>query len=155
MRDLFLILNLILSMLIFSCNNKKNEKNEMKNPQIKKIELLLEKQKECWNSGDIYGFMQGYWQSEKLIFTSENHKPVYGWNNTLERYKKSYPNKESMGKLKFEWLDIQINSDSSSGEIKGYWELIRDNDNPNGEFFIKLRKIENQWKIVKDSTTSN
>ena len=59
--------------------------------EINTIKKILSSQQECWNNGDIDGFMQGYWNSEKLVFTSLNHKPAYGWKNTLERYKNSYP----------------------------------------------------------------
>ena len=67
--------------------------------EIDAIKKILASQQECWNNGDIDGFMQGYWNSEKFIFTSLSHKPAYGWKNTLERYKNSYPTKASMGEL--------------------------------------------------------
>ena len=41
-------------------------------------------------------------------------KPAFGWENTLERYKNSYPTKESMGKLKFEFLDLKLISEKYS-----------------------------------------
>ena len=83
-----------------SCGDKKQQKEGVsQNPnEIKAIKEILNAQKECWNNGDIDGFMEGYWNSEELIFTSLNHKPAFGWENTLERYKNSYPTKESMGK---------------------------------------------------------
>ena len=98
--------------------------------------------------------MLGYWDSEELIFTSTKHIPVYGWQNTLERYKNSYPTKESMGQLKFDFLNVKINPDSISANLTGSWELIRIDDNPKGEFYLELRKFEDKWKIIKDSTTS-
>jgi len=132
----------------------KNKKVEQENPEISEIKLVLEQQQKCWNDGDIDGFMLGYWNSEELIFTSTKHMPAYGWQNTLERYKNSYPTKESMGELKFKFLNVAINPDSASAELQGCWELIRKEDNPKGDFFLELRKIENKWKITKDSTTS-
>ena len=90
---------------------------------------------------------------EELIFTSLNHKPTYGWKNTLERYRNSYPNKESMGEFKFEILDLKLTSISTS-TVKGKWELIRENDNPNGLFWLAIDKIDANWLITKDSTIS-
>jgi hypothetical protein len=120
---------------------------------INAIKKMLSNQQECWNNGDIDGFMQGYWQSEKLIFTSLRHKPAYGWNNTLERYKNSYPTKSSMGELKFQILDLKLIS-KTTATLKGKWGLIREKDNPNGIFWLDIDKFDKDWLITKDSTLS-
>jgi len=138
-----------------SCGDKKQQKEDVsQNPtEIKAIKEILNAQKECWNNGDIDGFMEGYWYSEELIFTSLNHKPAFGWENTLERYKNSYPTKESMGELKFEFLDLKLIS-KNIASLKGKWELIRESDNPNGLFWLYLQKFDEKWLITKDSTIS-
>ena len=51
-----------------------------------------------------------------------------------------------MGKLKFELLHIYVSSDNVCADLKGYWELIRNEDNPKGEFFLELKKIDGNWK---------
>ena len=121
--------------------------------EIDAIKKVLTSQQDCWNNGDINGFMQGYWNSEKLIFTSLNHKPAYGWENTLKRYKNSYPTKESMGEFKFEILDVRLTSTTTS-TLYGKWELIREKDDPNGLFYLNLEKFDENWLITKDSTIS-
>jgi len=121
--------------------------------EIDAIKKMLTTQQECWNNGDINGFMEGYWNSEELIFTSLNHKPAYGWENTLERYKNSYPTKSSMGEFRFEIVDTELTSEETA-TLKGKWELIRMSDNPNGLFWLDLEKIDENWLITKDSTIS-
>ena len=121
--------------------------------EINAIKKMLSNQQECWNNGDIDGFMEGYWQSEKLIFTSLRHKPAYGWNNTLKRYKNSYPTKSSMGELKFQILDLKLIS-KTTATLKGKWELIREKDKPNGIFWLDIDKFDKDWLITKDSTVS-
>lgn len=121
--------------------------------EINTIKKILSSQQKCWNNGDIDGFMQGYWNSEKLVFTSLNHKPAYGWKNTLERYKNSYPTKSSMGELKFEILNLKLIS-KTTATLKGKWELIRQKDHPNGLFWLDIEKFDNNWLITKDSTVS-
>ena len=121
--------------------------------EIEAIKKMLTTQQECWNNGDIDGFMEGYWNSEELIFTSLNHKPAFGWENTLERYKNSYPTKESMGEFRFEILDVRLTSTTTSNLI-GKWELIREKDHPNGLFYLDLEKFDENWLITKDSTVS-
>ena len=151
--------NLIpLSFLLFlSCNtitNSENTKIIIENKEeIYKIQTMLKAQKDCWNSGDIKGFMKGYWNSEELVFTSATHKPAYGWKNTYKRYKESYPDKASMGKLSFKIIDIELLSDTTA-ELKGSWELIRQDDHPQGKFWLDLKKIKKNWVITKDSTIS-
>jgi hypothetical protein len=135
-------------------NNSNTVKTINQDPnEINAIKKMLSNQQECWNNGDIDGFMQGYWQSEKLIFTSLRHKPAYGWNNTLERYKNSYPTKSSMGELKFQILDLKLIS-KTTAILKGKWELIREKDNPNGIFWLDIDKFDKDWLITKDSTLS-
>jgi hypothetical protein len=121
--------------------------------EINNIKKILSSQQECWNNGDIDGFMQGYWNSEKLVFTSLKHKPAYGWKNTLERYKNSYPTRSSMGELVFEILDLKLISEKNAS-LKGKWKLIRENDQPNGLFWLDIEKFDNNWLITKDSTVS-
>ena len=130
---------MILSLLLFlSCNTKNKSQNTniiIQNPQeIYAIKTMLKSQQDYWNNGDIEGFMQGYWNSEDLIFTSLNQKATYGWQNTLDRYKKSYPDKESMGEFKFKILNLKLISKNTE-KLNGKWEIIREKDLPNGVFW--------------------
>lgn len=143
-------------LILLSCNmNNTNSVDVLKQDlnEINTIKKILSSQQKCWNNGDIDGFMQGYWNSEKLVFTSLNHKPAYGWKNTLERYKNSYPTKSSMGELKFEILNLKLIS-KTTATLKGKWELIRQKDHPNGLFWLDIEKFDNNWLITKDSTVS-
>ena len=56
--NIFFFTTTILLVLYLSMN--KNKELEQENPEISNIRLVLEKQQECWNNGDINGFMQGY-----------------------------------------------------------------------------------------------
>ena len=152
MKQLFTLF--LLALLSCSMNDTKNNDIIKQDPnEIDAIKKVLTTQQECWNNGDIDGFMQGYWNSEKLIFTSLSHKPTYGWQNTLERYKESYPDRYSMGEFRFEILDLKLNS-GKTALLKGKWELIRMTDHPNGLFWLDLKKFDENWLITKDSTVS-
>ena len=152
MKQLFTLFLLVFLSCNMNNSNTVNTINQDPN-DINAIKKMLSNQQECWNNGDIDGFMQGYWQSEKLIFTSLRHKPAYGWNNTLERYKSSYPTKSSMGELKFQILDLKLIS-KTTATLKGKWELLREKDNPNGIFWLDIDKFDKDWLITKDSTIS-
>ena len=143
-------------LILLSCNmNNTNTVDTIKQDpnEINSIKKILAAQQECWNNGDIDGFMEGYWNSEKLIFTSLSHKPAFGWKNTLERYKNSYPTKSSMGELKFEILDLQLIS-KTTATLKGKWKILREKDHPNGLFWLDIERFDKDWLITKDSTIS-
>ncbi len=116
MRHILTLFILILSSC--SMNNNSN---------IDNIKKVLYTQQDCWNNGDIDRFMQGYWNSEKLIFATDKGETTFGWKNTLNRYKSSYPTKESMGELKFEIYDVKLTSKKTS-VVNGKWEIIRSKD---------------------------
>ena len=60
------------------------------NKDYQTIKKLLAVQSESWNKGDIDGFMETYWKSEELQFIGSSGV-VYGWQGTLDRYKRTYP----------------------------------------------------------------
>tara|TARA_Y100000385_G_scaffold271261_1_gene311060 strand:- start:229 stop:636 length:408 start_codon:yes stop_codon:yes gene_type:complete len=118
--------------------------------EIMAIKKVLYMQQEYWNNGNIDGFMEGYWNSEKLIFTSLSNEPSFRWKNTFELYKNSYPKKESIGELEFELLDLKLIS-KNTASLKGKWELLRESINTNGYHWLDLQKFDKRWFITKDS----
>jgi ketosteroid isomerase-like protein len=112
---------------------------------------VLETQRIAWNNGDIDGFMQGYWKSDSLMFVGKD-APVYGWQKTLERYKKAYPDKATMGKLTFTILKVDLLDDTNAFML-GAWHLDREKDAPGGYFTLWFRKINGIWVIVVDHTS--
>jgi len=118
----------------------------------KEIQSVLTNQQDAWNNGDIERYMQGYWKSDSLLFTSGGNIQR-GWQATIEKYKKSYDTKEKMGKLYFSDLELNLLS-AESAWIFGHWELKRSKDNPRGVFTLIVRKFEDGWKIIHDHTSS-
>ena|ERR1700744_5176831 len=112
---------------------------------------VLETQRQAWNRGDVEGFMQGYWKSDSLLFVGST-APTRGWQATLDRYKKSYPDKAAMGTLIFTILKVDL-LDSTNAFMLGGWSLKREKDTPGGYFTLWFRKINGEWKIVVDHTS--
>jgi ketosteroid isomerase-like protein len=112
---------------------------------------VLEDQRQAWNRGDIDNYMQGYWKSDSLVFVGKT-APVYGWQGTLDRYKKSYPGKAAMGELTFDIIQVKI-LDDHNAFVLGGWHLKREKDAPGGYFTLWFRKINGEWKIVCDHTS--
>jgi ketosteroid isomerase-like protein len=119
---------------------------------IKNISAVLDAQCKAWNGGDIDGYMNGYWRSDSLVFTSGGNIER-GWKKTLEKYKKSYDSRSKMGILFFSDLRFSVLSENSAWAL-GHWQLKRESDSPEGVFTLIFKKFDNGWKIVHDHTSS-
>ena len=117
-----------------------------------KILALLEAQDEAWNRGDIDGFMAGYWQSEDLRFASGGDV-TRGYAGTLARYKARYSDRALMGTLKTTDHEIILLSPDAA-VAHGRWQLTREKDTPGGLYTLVLRKVDGDWVIISDTTTS-
>jgi len=113
------------------------------------IRNVLAQQVSDWNSFNIEGFMQGYWKSDSLMFIGS--KITHGWDSTLARYKRSYPNQEAMGKLRFEIIRLLFTS-SDACLVTGKYFLQRKADNPSGIFTLLFRKKNGKWVVAYDHT---
>ena len=114
---------------------------------------ILNKQEKDWNRGDIDEFMKGYLKSEKLVFSGSSG-PIYGWKATLDRYKKTYSDKEKMGKLKFEILNV-IALSPKVIQLQGKFNLTRSIGDAFGYFTLNWIKVKNRWYIISDHTSGS
>ena len=143
MKYLFVI---ILALLI-SCQSHTDIGHERK-----EIMSVLLRQQNSWNEGNIEAFMQGYLKSDSLRFASGGNV-TYGWQTTLDRYLKGYPDKSIMGQLTFSEIDIKLISNTSALAF-GKWELERGGDHPWGFFTLIFQRTPEGWRIVHDHTSS-
>ena len=117
------------------------------------IKQLMTEQTKCWNGGDIEGFMETYWKSEMLTFSSGG-KTARGWKTTLERYKKGYDTREKMGVLKFSEIEV-VSLGEKAALVLGRWHLARKKvGDVGGNFSLVWRKFDDGWKIVHDHTST-
>lgn len=112
---------------------------------------VLATQQRAWNQGNIPQFMDAYWKSQELTFSSGG-KTTRGWQATLERYTKRYPDRATMGVLSFEKLE-SVPLDAHAALTLGVWKLERDKP-AEGNFTLVWKKIDGQWKIVHDHSSA-
>ncbi len=117
----------------------------------KNIRNVLIDQTDAWNKGNLQQYMQGYWKNDSLMFIGKSGIN-YGWQKTLETYKKGYPDTAAMGKLNFELLEVKKLSPSYYFLV-GKWNLIRSIGNVGGTFTLLFRKIKNRWVIISDHSS--
>jgi len=140
MKKLVFILGMLISVSSMAQSNDE-----------KIIRNILADQISFWNKGDIPGFMQGYWNSDSLVFVGKNG-PTYGYNNTLRNYQKNYPNKDYMGILNFDILSVQP-MEKDHFFVIGKFMLQRKVGDASGHFTLILRRINGVWKIVSDHSS--
>ena len=115
------------------------------------IEALLEDQAKAWNKGRIPDFMSAYEQSKDLIFTSGGNVRR-GFRETLNKYQKTYGEKDLMGHLEFEILDLRM-LNPSAAIVLGTWELTKTEKEGKGVFTLVMIRESKGWKIIHDHTS--
>ncbi|WP_299002984.1 nuclear transport factor 2 family protein [uncultured Tenacibaculum sp.] len=130
----------------------KQEATKTVSEETEKQEVLsvMKAQEEAWSKHDLEGFMQGYWKSDSLKFYGRNGV-TFGWQKTLDNYKKGYPTKEHSGTLTFKINDISKITEGAYS-VMGEYHLKRPVGDADGVFMIIFKKIQGEWKIIADTS---
>ncbi len=115
------------------------------------IRALLAAQTKAWNNGDLVNFMEGYIPSDSLLFVGKSG-PTYGFTNTLNNYKKGYPDTAAMGKLTFTLLSLSP-IEKKHYRVLGKWELKRSKGDVSGYFTLLFEKIKGKWFVIQDHSS--
>jgi hypothetical protein len=136
------ILFLIASLSICYAQNKDTES----------ILKTLDNQVAMWNAGNVDKFMVGYWSSDSLMFIGSKGI-TKGYQNTLANYKVRYPDRASMGTLKFDILNLKPMGKKHYLVI-GKWHLTRpEKGDVGGHFSFVFEKIKGVWVIIADHSS--
>ena len=115
------------------------------------IREILREQTQAWNQGNIERFMKTYWENDSLMFIGKNGV-TYGWLNTLNNYKRNYPDTIAMGKLSFTILSVKRLSPEYF-HVVGKWHLQRSIGYLEGHYNLLFQKIKGKWVIVADHSS--
>ena len=151
MKYVFIIFNKVLFLLL-TCNLVSAQKIVSKKDSLSIVNILFNQQQN-WNNGDIDAFMEGYMKTNKLVFSGASG-PIYGWESTSNRYKKTYSNRILMGKLKFDVLNMSRLS-SDVVQLQGKFYLTREIEDSSGYFTLTWLKRNGKWLIISDHTSSS
>lgn len=126
--------------------------NGQSNKDILKVKKILMRQADDWNQGKIDQFMIGYWESENLQFIGSKGV-TKGWRSTLNNYKKSYPDKATMGQLSFDVLSTEKLGKKAIMMVGKFTLDRHEKDNLSGHFLLVWKKIKGEWVIIADHTS--
>lgn len=117
------------------------------------IEGVLKQQQAAWNRGDVEAFLTGYWHSPELTFSGATGT-ARGWDGVVARYKKNYPDRDSMGELDFSGLETRFLGPDAA-LVLGKWHLKRETAGDiGGVFTLVWQKFPDGWKIIHDHTST-
>jgi ketosteroid isomerase-like protein len=118
------------------------------------IKKVLDRQEQDWNKGDLDAFLEGYWNSPKVVFQSGGDRNV-GFEAMRDRYRKRYKAEgRAMGRVSFSEVEIEPLGPNSAF-VRGRWGLtMPDGKKPGGLFTLVFRKLPEGWKIVHDHTST-
>ena len=120
--------------------------------QAQSIRAVLSAQQTAWNRGDIPAFLAGYWNSPELTFAGSDGI-VRGYEGLLARYRKSYPDRQTMGALDFSGLEIR-SLGPTAALVLGRWHLNRQAGDVGGVFSLVFQRFPDGWRIVHDHTSA-
>ena len=115
------------------------------------VRAILDAQQSAWNEGKVDVFLEGYWKSDGLTF-SGSQGIARGFAAVQERYHRSYPDRQAMGKLDFTGLEVRLlNPDAAL--VLGHWHLTREKGDIGGVFSLVFQRFPEGWRIIHDHTS--
>ncbi|MET2985894.1 YybH family protein [Aureibaculum conchae] len=146
----FITIALLMVISLTACKSTKATSSNYAT-SVKEITQMLNQDAKHWSDGNVEAFMGSYIKSDSLVFIGKNGL-TYGWQQTLDNYKKGYPTKEHMGTLKFDLLEFKELAVDAFLVI-GKYNLKRTIGDASGYFSIILKKIDGKWKIIADHSS--
>lgn len=125
-------------------------------PATTAVRNLVADQRDAWNRGDLDAFMRGYWHSDTIRFAG-GADFRYGWEATIARYRITYPDAATMGKLDFDLVEVRELAHDMV-YLFGKWHLARpgeaDAKAPHGLFTLIVERKDGTWVITRDHSSS-
>jgi len=122
--------------------------------QTADVKTLLQESETAWNRGDLAAFASYYEDSPDTTFIGRD--VVRGGVHAIEeRYRRAYPNRESMGTLTFSEIEVRPLADGVS-LATGRYALKRTaagGGDAAGRFTLILRRTAAGWKIIHDHSS--
>ena len=118
------------------------------------VRAVLDAQVTAWNEGSVRGFMDGYAESDSLVFLS-GATVRRGWEEALYGYLRTYPDAAAMGLLSFDEVAV-VPLSGIHAVAWGRWRLRVDGpleEGPGGLFTLVFVRTDQGWRIVHDHTS--
>lgn len=118
-----------------------------------RIRALFESSCAAWNRGDIDAYLADYWHSDKVRWVSEG-TVRYGFEAIAAGFKSRFDSPDNMGRLEVANLEIQLLGESDA-LVFGAWIQTTHAGRRHGVFTVHLKKIDGEWLIVSDHSSTS
>jgi hypothetical protein len=110
------------------------------------IYTLLINMGDRWNAHDIDGYLAPCWKSPDLLVVIEGEQ-LKGWADVNATYHRGYPNRDEMGSVVYDRVQIQLVSPDVAVGLD-WWTVFQKKGKTLGTSTMVFRKINDNWVIV-------
>jgi uncharacterized protein (TIGR02246 family) len=114
------------------------------------IKSVLAAQAAAWNEGDLDAFMGVYWKDQGLRLVSGS-TVADGWKEAFRFFRERYADSETMGRLTFEKLDVDLVTPDVA-TVYGRYRRDAGSVADAGAFTLVMKRLDGLWRIVSDHT---
>ena len=118
-----------------------------------RIRTLFESSCAAWNRGDIDGYLAAYSHSDNVRWVSEGIVR-YGFEAIAAACKARFDLPDNMGSLEVANLEIQLLGESDA-LVFGGWKQTTRTARHHGVFTVHLKKMDDEWQIVSDHSSTS
>lgn len=117
------------------------------------IQVLFDAGCAAWNRGDLAGYLDSYWKSEKIRWVSGG-TVLYGFEAIAAGYRRRFAPPRPMGTLTISGLEIDLVSETDA-VVFGHWALAMADQAPHGVFTVHARRIAGEWLFISDHASND
>lgn len=103
---------------------------------------------DAWNSGDIDGYLAGYWDSPATRWVRAGNI-VRGKQAITQAYKAGFPTPESLGQIEMLHFEMDVIGDQDA-LVFGIIAHTRGESTQKASFAAHVRDFDGDWLIVSD-----
>ena len=122
--------------------------------QTPDLERMMKTAEAAWNRGDLQAFVLDYEDSPETTFIGRSVTRG-GRQAILDRYRRSYPDRERMGTLTYSEMVVRMVA-ADLAIMTGRFELKRTaagGGDASGRFTLVWKRTPNGWKIIHDHSS--
>ncbi len=120
---------------------------------VEQVYQLILKMVDRWNNHDLEGYMNGFWKSDDLLAVVES-EVHWGWTDLYNSYVRGYPDRNKMGKLDLQRLQVRSSTPDTAVALC-WWKILPTESSAPvyATDTMQLQKFADGWRITVAHTS--